>query len=472
MSTLKVTFTNSSNTADDKVYIGFLKGKPLPGEPATGFDVKKISLLLRDGGVPPVVKLTPLDPLDPWSGTYPQQGNWYLLSDLKDGVEITSFSGRIYVSYGTPWTVVSNGYTPGQAVTDVNFWIRNDKMEMTFTGSASDVANLTSIDFWSIPMTLKGYMNESLVHTVNGLKTGVTAKSLHSKLTALTTPPVSGLPSIGGVDGDAIPAEVPGKYKLYPSGDAPSSDFVRVIGPSSYPPAFPSSAAGRPVMPYDTFGNYLDHLVKDFGPSTTVGAKINTLGKGTIAHIAGTFAGVGPSPTSNDQKKQTYTLTATIDADKNITLDGSGSVVGSIKMEIKQDDLRNPTGIYGGNAPYYLNGSSTSSTPGNDIYGWILGDLFSGLNIGAVGSETEIKAEKKKAGELTSSEWFSKIPQDLHFSGLQSNPDHYNQYAATLAANSDAYNFAYTDRFSPVFLTLNPATVNYMQVELLDDTVS
>jgi hypothetical protein len=115
------------------------------------------------------------------------------------------------------------------------------------------------------------------------------------------------------------------------------------------------------------------------------------LGKGIVAHIAGRFAGVGPNvPVTGPQSKQTYDLVATIDDDLNITLNGTTSgIQGSITMLHKKEDLLNPTGIYGGNAPYYLNGATSPTAPGNDVYGWVGGDLFSGLNIGAVGSEAK-----------------------------------------------------------------------------------
>ena len=88
-----------------------------------------------------------------------------------------------------------------------------------------------------------------------------------------------------------------------------------------------------------------------------------------------------------------------------------------------------------------------------------------GFNIGAIGSETIINGTK--VGAMTSSEWFT-IPNTSLFSNLQSEPSNYNQYAATLQKLSDAYNFAYSDRFSPVLVSLNPATVDTLQISLLN----
>ncbi len=45
----------------------------------------------------------------------------------------------------------------------------------------------------------------------SGLKDGTTYDQVYSKLKALTTPPVSGLPGPGGTDGAPLPAAVPGE---------------------------------------------------------------------------------------------------------------------------------------------------------------------------------------------------------------------------------------------------------------------
>ncbi|MDP1897850.1 MAG: hypothetical protein Q8K43_08190, partial [Sulfurimicrobium sp.] len=137
---LAVNFINNSGLKAT-VSVGFLPGPPAAGEGALPFSIKN----LKDG--------SEIDALDNSGGAYPCSGQWYTLDDLSAGVEVSSFSGRIYVCYDTPWTIQHQAYEPGQAVTDPNFFLRYDKMEMTFTGSPSDVADLTSIDYWSIPMT-------------------------------------------------------------------------------------------------------------------------------------------------------------------------------------------------------------------------------------------------------------------------------------------------------------------------------
>jgi hypothetical protein len=125
-------------------------------------------------------------------------------------------------------------------------------------------------------------------------------------------------------------------------------------------------------------------------------------------------------------------------------------------------DLVSPSGIYGANAPFYLDGSLTPTMPGNDIYGWIEGDLLAGLNVGALGSLTMVNGVQ--VGQMESSQWFS-LPG--YFSYLQpGNDNYYNQWAAAMSGVSDAYNFAYTDRFAHVTVPLNPAEVDTLVINI------
>lgn len=437
MTRLKVIFKNNSGISDELVSIGFVSGSL-----TAPFSINYPSP-------------NPLDPLELEIQPLNQEvgkGIWYSLDQLSNGVSIQNFSGRIYVSYGQTWSVLNAGYEPAQNITDVNFFLRYDKMELTFNGNAADVADLTSIDYWSIPMQLETSLNGATVQTDNGVKTGVTSQMIYSELDAITATIQSGLSG-------ALPALVPGSFEQSPT--QPGTGFARIIGPSSYPPI-----GGVPVTPYNLFEDYIKYLIENFGPNTILGKVIPGLGKGTIATISGQFNGVGPNvPTSGPQSAQKYDLTASINNSGDVTLTGSvGSVLKTTTMVYKKNDLINPSGIYGANAPFTINGGA-SQNPANDVYGWITGDLLAGFNIGAIGSETVIN--NTIVGVMKSSDWFT-IPNTSLFSNLQSNSSYYNQYAATLQKLSDAYNFAYSDRFSPVLVSLNPATVNTLQISFLN----
>jgi hypothetical protein len=453
MSTLNITFNNNSNHQAANVSIGFV-----PGSSTSLFNITNAA----DGST-----------INELNYNYAGTGNWYTLTDLQQGVNITNFSGRIYVCYGTPWAVQQNGYEPAQAVNDPNFYLRYDKMEITFNGNASDVANLTSIDYWSIPMSLSTSFQGTPVagNSVSGLLNGNNAQDIYNALVAVTTPQQSNLPGVGGADGSPIPALVPGQFVQYGTGPAPLTTFARIIGPSSYPPIYPAQAI--PVTPYALFSSYLTYLVTNFGVGTTIGENnVPGLGNGTIATISGNFAGVGPNvPATGPQSAQAYNLTATIDNNMNITLTGivGSGTTNNTTMYFAIDDLLNPSGIYGGNTPFSLNGAA-SAAPANDVYGWISGDLFSGLNIGAVGS-TSINVQMEVIGSMPSSEWF-KLQLGGLYKPLQPLQPNYNQWAATLQPLSQAYNFAYTDRFAHVFASLNPSTVDTLIVTLESDNIT
>jgi len=394
---LDVVFQNNSGLPASQVFIGFVGGSTLS---ATN-NASGAALSLSQYGSP----------------------NWYSLNQLTQGIDLSDFSGRIYVCYGTPWTFENAGYEPSPTnPSDPNYYDRYDKMELTYDGNPADVADTTSIDYFSIPMTLNVYQggtSGTLEGTINSSSTAATVVALRND-----TP----------TPGAAIVTDA-------------SGNFVRAIGPSVYPPP-----GGLPASPYDNFSEYLTYLQSTYAPAHG----------NVVATIAGTFAGVGSSPTTPATMRQTYDFTATLDSSKDITLTGSGGDIGSQTLEIKYADLTSPTGIYGANPSFYLDGSTTAQSPQNDIYGWMIGDLLAGLNIGAVGSTVVRNGEQ--VGEMQSSQWFGLT--DL-FSGLQpSNPDYYNQWAATMSNLSDAYNFAYSDRFAPVTATLNPAVVNTLQIEI------
>lgn len=194
MSGIKLTFTDSSNIPNtQEVYIGFYTTA------TTQFSIDNL-------------KAT--GPAITWIynniGTQPN-GNWYTLDDLSDGVQINHFvSGRIYVCYNVkgaggwkpdpsnPLAEPAQTLTLGGQVNE-NFWLRYDKMEITVTPAPADVADLTSIDFWSIPMTLKATLNGQEptgggVYEAHGLLGNTSAQDIFKALEPLSNPPVSGIP--------------------------------------------------------------------------------------------------------------------------------------------------------------------------------------------------------------------------------------------------------------------------------------
>lgn len=427
-----------SGHSGQDVYIGFVAGAETP------FAVSGSNGSLR--------------PVSAGNG-FPSPGNWYSLNSLGGAVKISALIGRIYVCYGQPWSVQAAAYEPAQNPSDPNFYLRYDFMNVSYTGQPDDSAAMTAFEYWSIPLSLSTKMNGSAVASLSGLRNGATANTLYQELNALTSPPVSGVEGPGGVNGNAIPAVVPGSYQQAPGGPAPGSNFARVLGPRAYPPFLPTPG-GIPVMPYDTLESYLKYLNDKFGQSTEKDQY--GLGKGICCFIKGTYSGTG----------DVYSLEGQIGMSGSklvLRLAGSSSIAGDITMLYEHDDLVNPLGLYGGAAPFKLNGQQTV-TPTNNLYGRIASDFFAGLNIGAVGSETVIAGTPVKA--MSSSDWFSKIPVNQMYAGLQTNANCYNQWAAVITKMTQDYGFSYNDRIDNVQINLNPQRVNELEVTLEKDNVN
>lgn len=397
---LKIELVNKSGLPDDRVFFGFVGG--------AGSELQAVNL----GDGKPV----------PFS-TY-ESPNWYTFGALKSGIGVTRFiGGRIYVCHNAPWTFMRPNYEPSPVnPNDPNYLKRYDKMELTYQGSQYDVADTTSIDYFSIPMEL--YVSK------NGVPAGsVTASPADKVVTALgaITSPVGG----------AVISGEGGK-------------LVRVIGPGVYPPP-----PGLPASPYDDFQSYLRYLRADYAPTRG----------GTIATIKGRFGGVGKNPTTPETKPQDYDFRATIDDALTVTLKGATTLLGEHTLVLTKVNLIGPSGIYGANPDFTIDGKSTY--PLNDVYGWMIGDLLSGLNIGAVGSTVTPAGAGTPVGEMDSQQWF-KLKD--YFGALQpGRKGNYNQWAATMAPLSQAYNFAYSDRFAHVVATLNPAVVDTLQIVVMGD---
>ncbi|HXC57176.1 MAG TPA: beta-1,3-glucanase family protein [Rhizomicrobium sp.] len=354
--------------------------------------------------------------------------HWYKLSDLPKGISISRFvGGRIYFCYGRPWEFERSGYEPSPAVSgDANYFRRYDKMELTYTPIKWDVADTTSFDYFSIPLALNSWR-------------GGLAGTRVAAVTASTTDKV--VPALDALTNGAAHVK-----------DPKTGAFVRVIGPGVYPPL-----PGRPISPYDNFESYFEYLQGSYAPAHG----------NVVARIEGWFGGVGEAPVTDPTRAQDYAFTAAIDAGLNITLTGAGTLIGERTIRLGRDALLAPDGMYGSNPHFSIDGAKPAP-PANDIYGWMVGDLLAGLNVGAVGSTVRLAGTA--VGEMASQDWF-KLKE--YFGALQpKHPKNYNQWAATMSPLSQAYNFAYTDRFAHVVATLNPeppVAVDTLEVVILPD---
>ena len=357
--------------------------------------------------------------------------HWYTLEDLRAGVALGSYiGGRVYFCYRQPWTFERPGYEPSSSnFNDPNYDCRYDKMELTYIPTEWDVADTTAIDYFSIPLALNVYHG------------GVSGTRVGSVTGATTAATIAALRGVSSPAGAAVVNDKAGK-------------FVRVIGPGAYPPS-----PGLPASPYDDFHAYLEFLRDGYAPAHG----------NAIARIKGVFGGVGEEPKTPQTKRQNYDFVAAIDAELGITLTGSADLVGPHTLHLAKADMIAPAGIYGANPLFSIDGAAKIN-PQNDVFGWLIGDLLSGLNIGSVGSTVTLGGHPVPVGAMNSRDWF-KLTK--FFGDLQ--PGHarnYNQWAAAMAPISQAYNFAYSDRFAHVVATLNavkPPFVDTLEIVVLPD---
>jgi hypothetical protein len=155
-----------------------------------------------------------------------------------------------------------------------------------------------------------------------------------------------------------------------------------------------------------------------------------------------------------------------------VTLQGTGGVVGATTITLSFSDLNAPTGVYGCNAPYSVNGGTPTPGITNDVYGWIVGDLLAGMNLGFPGSSTTNPQTGTPLGQCTSSQWFAAAQADpsLQFGGAQSDSRHYNAYAGALLPLTSAYGFPFSDRVGSMLLPFPPdgsGAVDYVVITLL-----
>ena len=81
-------------------------------------------------------------------------------------VQIPGFTmggGRMWFTYGSNcWAIPSTGYTPSLAnFNDPNFPLRYDKIEAFIMGSTDDNLDITAVDAFAIPFSVKAYVAAS-----------------------------------------------------------------------------------------------------------------------------------------------------------------------------------------------------------------------------------------------------------------------------------------------------------------------
>lgn len=282
-------------------------------------------------------------------------------------------AGRIYISYDKP---LSSDAPDGDNSSDADYKTRFDKVELTYGDGGK--ANLTAVDFYSIPMILETSIQGTTIEHLT-LAENQTGKKIEAALAGILSDPPSAVIE-GGKSG---------------------TETVRILSPVKSPGA------------YDGFDAYL-----------------STLNKATLT-IAGVFYGT-PS--------RSYHFTGSVSADA-ITLSEGGHTI-SIPMTsllYSKTDLKSHNGIYTCNGAYTVDGAP-HHVADNDMYSAVYRDLVAGFNLGFVkpGVNDSTTWWKGAPFQGTSYNKYAKILADT-YPGVYGFPftDRYNHILADLGGRID-----------------------------------
>jgi hypothetical protein len=341
------------------------------------------SYILFEGNVQGTIGGFPLNP-----------GISYSFAQVAAGIQLNSFrGGRIFVSLGTP---LQDSPPPEATNPSIpSYHIRFDKIELTYSNTdPASVANLTSIDFFAIPISLTTYKGGQ---PVKSLSFSVDGNTAISDLGALT----KNDPRVVLKDGDK---------------------FLRVLGPANEQAAefYPSMQA------------YINAVKASNKPIP----------------IADLFSQERGTPETSTQR---YDFKGTFAKNGDLELLGSGEKIGPNHLiVIGYDDLLK--GIYTSNPPYLVDRVKRSFAD-NDVYSAVVRDVLAGFNLGFVGSQVINTATKPAMpfGKCPSNQWWS---SHKAFDFLQPKQAYYNVYSKYLSQNSDSYSFPFSDRWQSVQVPL------------------
>ncbi|MBN9694035.1 MAG: hypothetical protein J0M24_27655 [Verrucomicrobia bacterium] len=423
---LTIQVVNDSGLPDSQVY-ALLIGREANGHPVS---VSGIPVANGSGVNNPPVSSAPLSSLASAGFQVSSQFSGRSLPVYQ--FTVNSIGSAAFVpSYHHP--VIYTNSNPSPITSNFRF----DQFELTFDPSITSVANLTSIDAYSIPMQLELFASAQAATPLARRTYYTSTEGLIAKLTSLKcTSAFYGVKSNGAPLGPWTPTNG-------------LAQFVRILGPGK----ISSGTTNGLPTPFPSFGKYLSSLVSY---QFTVGGSANDSTynyNGTVVsdgqggykvNLTGTTVPAPPSP---------------IPANAAVTVNlPNGSAPGS-QQTINYDSF-----IYGA----VLSGSSFSvagMTPAeiqsnvNIVYGAIARDVLSGLNFGY------LKGRYGNNGAI----WYGVPPTKFPF-GLarSSNDGYYNPWAAVFYNESEAYGFAFSDRSGPSpALTLQ--NNQFLRVTILPD---
>jgi len=282
-------------------------------------------------------------------------------------------SGRIYISYDK---ALSSNAPDGANSADSDYKTRFDKVELTYGQGGK--ANLTAVDFYSIPMILETSIQGTTIEHLT-LADGKTGKAIEAALV--------------GVIADTASTVI--------KGGTSGTETVRILSPVKSPGA------------YDGFDNYLNTLI------------------GATLSIAGTYYGT-PS--------QNYNYTGSILADSITLSEGANTIkITNTSLMSNNADLINFNGIYTCNGAYAVNGI-THDVSQNDLYAAVYRDLVTAFNLGFVktGANDSTTWWQSTPFQGTSYNKYAKVISD-NYPGAYGFPftDRFNHILADLGGKID-----------------------------------
>jgi len=436
---LTLLFKNNTMMSDEDVYITFQN----PALGNTNMDVS-----YSDGTAQKQIKFASQSNLMSTSLS---------LKDIGDnGLSVAKMASAIvYVSYGKPLksTTTAPSYI-GKGGDD--YGTKFQPFELTRLGNRGDQGNMTAINYFTATMAIKSFNGGVKGTLLQSKSYNTDSIDIGNKIAKLTDD--SSLSAVKNLNGD----------------------IIRYIGPSSYGP--------YETNPFGSLAPYLKSIM-DAGQSTEI---INN-------NAFNQPAAAGEGSTNYNYS---LNLTATIDADDMIKLDGSISTMVtpfggkpsagtmfndcSITISTKHVDILNYV-LYGQVidndivtfGPGWAELGKHMKSIGIDTQGALdttknlaMGEITSGLLMGFVNSPVMPSGMSVAIKDMSSDEWW-KLKPVMAFSDLQpSESTDYNQYANVLysASGNEVYSIPYSDRLGTGPL-INSVQFNDQEVDTWEVTL-
>ena len=362
----------------------------------------------------------------------------------------TVSSGNLFLSYNAPVE-----YPPAPTVTST---YRFQPLEFSYSDQIVSNGDLTSIDFYGIPLELQTFAPSD-----TALQYPLDRVGYYTSTPTLRRAFVNVNPDLQyafvGTNGA-------GNTVFNPGGPNPYDSFLRIIGPNQMAaPGASPLPSGAPTgnakpWPYPSFAGYLNTLANSGYTFNEVdNVVISAYSFNYTGTITKTTAGADEPcvPGGSTVAGWLIKLTGTTQAPSPLPSDAE------ICIQLPATDPAAHTGsadfiiygavqnceslsLYAGGVRYACSDTDTAAlgVMSNSVYGWIQADVLSALNFGYM----QGSADATTGNVGYSNVWYNLPPVQYPFGLARKSPDdgNYNPWAALMYNHSDAYGFAFSDR--------------------------